>query len=90
MADDVRDLAVDVERVQGKGEHIYQVPNVKEVGKARVSDLDQLQNHKGDKGLTQDNQADDLRDEPWPKLVALVVREVARIENERGKVEDEG
>ena len=89
VADDVRDLAVDVERVQAKGEHVYQVPNVKEVGKASVSDLDQLQDHKGDEGLTQDDQADDLRDEPWSELVALVVREVARVENERSKVEDE-
>ena len=89
VADEVRDLAVDVERVQDKREHIYQVPKVKEVGKAAVSDLDQLQDHEGDERLTQDDQTDDLRDELWPELVILVVREVARVENKRGKVEDE-
>jgi hypothetical protein len=82
MADEVRDFTVDVECVHEKGEHIYHVPNVKEVGQATVSDLDQFQDQKRDEGLTQDDQADDLSDEIRSELVILVVREVARVEDE--------
>ena len=90
MADEVRDLTVDVECVHEEGEHVYHVPNVEEVGQSAVSDLDQLQDQERDESLTQDDQTDDLSDEIRPELGTLVVREVARIENERGKVEDEG
>ena len=90
MADEVRDLTVDVECVHEEGEHVHHVPNVKEVGQSAVSDLDQFQDQERDESLTQDDQTDDLSDELRSELVVLVVREVARVEDERDEVEHEG